>query len=348
MTKTDSPPFMITPGMLADVAEIAERLGRSAVAAESAGALRLRRVNRIRTIHGSLAIEGNTLSEQQISAILEGKPVIAPPREIQDVRNALLAYEHFQSWNPDSEEDLLAAHALLMTGLVERQGAYRHGGVGVMSGDHVVHMAPPADRVAILMEDLLAWLSRAEVHPLIASCVVHYELAFIHPFDDGNGRMGRLWQTLILSRWNPLLADLPVESIIHARQQDYYRALAESNAEGASTLFVEFMLGVIREALMSASTEQAAEQGTEQASEQALNLLARMGEGDYSAKSLMALMALSHRPTFLYDYLHPVLAGGWIELTRPEIPKSPKQRYRLTRSGRQLVLALGERDGGRA
>ncbi len=340
MTKTYSPPFVITPGIVADVAEIAERLGRSAVAAESAGALRLRRVNRIRTIHGSLAIEGNTLNEQQISAILEGKPVIAPPREIQEVRNALLAYEHFPSWDPAGEEDLLAAHDLLMLGLVERPGAYRHGGVGVMSGDQVVHMAPPADRVAILMGDLLAWLSRAEVHPLIASCVFHYEFEFIHPFEDGNGRMGRLWQTLILSRWNPLFADLPVESIIYAHQQDYYRALAESNAEGASTLFVEFMLGVIREALMSASTEQA----TEQATEQVRNLLALMGEGDYSAKALMALMGLSHRPTFLYDYLHPALAAGWLELTRPETPKSPKQGYRLTRSGRRL----GERDGGRA
>jgi Fic family protein len=335
---------MITPGIVDYVAEIAERLGRSAVAAESAGALRLRRVNRIRTIHGSLAIEGNTLSEQQITAILEGKPVIAPPREIQEVRNALLAYEHFPSWNPASEEDLLAAHALLMTGLVERPGAYRHGGVGVMSGDQVVHMAPPADRVAILMGDLLAWLSRAEVHPLIASCVFHYELEFIHPFEDGNGRMGRLWQTLILSRWNPLFADLPVESIIHAHQQDYYRALADSNDGGASTLFVEFMLGVIREALMSASTEQ----GTEQATEQVRNLLARMGEGDYSAKALMALMGLSHRPTFLYDYLHPAVAAGWLELTRPETPKSPKQGYRLTASGRKLLLELGLRDGGRA
>ncbi len=287
-----------------------------------------------------MAIEGNTLSEQQITAILEGKPVIAPPREIQEVRNALLAYEHFPSWNPASEEDLLAAHALLMTGLVERPGAYRHGGVGVMSGNQVVHMAPPADRVAILMGDLLAWLSRAEVHPLIASCVFHYELEFIHPFEDGNGRMGRLWQTLILSRWNPVFADLPVESIIHAHQQDYSRALADSNDEGASTLFVELMLGVIREALMSASTEQV--------TEQVRNLLARMGEGDYSAKALMALMGLSHRPTFLYDYLHPAVAGGWLELTRPETPKSSKQGYRLTASGRQLLLELGLRDGGRA
>ncbi|UHD15562.1 Fic family protein [Thiocapsa bogorovii] len=312
------------------------------MATESAGALPLRRVNRTRTIHGSLAIEGNTLSEQQITAILEGKPVIAPPREIQEVRNALLAYEHFPSWNPASEEDLLVAHALLMRGLVGHPGAYRHRGVGVMSGDQVVHMAPPADRVAILMGELLAWLSRAEVHPLIASCVFHYEFEFIHPFEDGNGRLGRLWQTVILSRWNRLFADLPVESIIHAHQQDYYRALADSNDEGASTLFVEFMLGVIREAVMSASTEQ----GTEQATEQVLNLLARMGEGDYSAKTLMALMGLSHRPTFLYDYLHPALDGGWLELTRPETPKSPKQRYRLTASGRQLLLELGLRDGG--
>jgi Fic family protein len=243
------------------MAEIAGRLGLSTMAANSASALRWRRVNRIRTVHGSPVIEGNTLSEQQITEILEGKAVIAPPREVQEVRSALLAYE----------------------------------------------------------------------------------LDFIHPFEDGNGRMGRLWQTLILSRWNPLFADLPVESIIYVHQQDYYRALAESNAEGASTLVVEFMLGVIREALMSASTEQV----TEQATEQVLNLLARMGEGDFSAKSLMALMGLSHRPTFLYDYLHPAVAGGWLELTRPETPKSPKQGYRLTRSGRQLVFELRQHDGGR-
>ena len=333
-----APPFAITPAIVALIADIAERVGQYAQAGDSAAALRLRRINRIRTIQGSLAIEGNTLSEQQITAILEGKPVIAPPREVQEVRNALLAYDRFATWNPALEDDLLAAHALLMAGLVDRPGAYRSGGVGVMSGSTVVHMAPPASRVCGLMEDLFGWLHGCEVHPLIASCVFHYEFEFIHPFDDGNGRMGRLWQSLILSRWKPLFADLPVESIVHAHQDDYYQALADSTHEGASTPFIAFMLGVIREALGAHPTEQA----TVQATEQVRRLLAAMGDGCHSTKSLMMLLRLSHRPTFLYDYLQPALAAGWLEQTHPDTPKSPRQQYRLTRSGQEAAQDLAQ------
>ena len=339
MTKRYSPPFVNTPAIVALIADIAERAGRYSVATESSAALRLRRINRIRTIQGSLAIEGNTLDEHQITAILEGKPVIAPPREIQEVRNAILAYEQFETWDPTNEEDLLAAHALLVVSLVDRPGAYRSGGVGVMAGSTVVHMAPPANRVPVLMADLFGWLQRSDDHPLIASCVFHYEFEFIHPFDDGNGRMGRLWQTLILSRWRPLFAHLPVESIIHTHQNDYYRALHDSTEQGvAATPFIEFMLGVIRVVL----TDQATEQVAEQATEQVARLLVEIGDDRFSAKELMAMVGLSHRPTFLYDYLQPALAGGWLEMTQPDTPKSPRQRYRLTRAGKQLAQELAD------
>jgi Fic family protein len=336
MTAPYSPPFSITPDIVSRIAEIAERVGHDALASQSGASLHLRRINRIQTIQGSLAIEGNSLDVDQITAILEGRRVIAPPREIQEVRNAILAYEQLGTWSPANEKDLLTAHAVLMTGLVDRPGAYRSTGVGVMAGTQVMHMAPPASRVPGLMADLLGWLGAHEAHPLIASCVFHYELEFIHPFDDGNGRMGRLWQTLILSRWKPLFAYLPTESIVRAHQGDYYQALADSNALGASTPFILFMLDVIRDTLASQGTEQA----TGQATEQVQRLLVRMGEGAYSAKALMALMGLSHRPTFLYDYLQPALAGGWLEQTQPERPTSPKQKYRLTLSGRQLVPSL--------
>jgi Fic family protein len=184
-----------------------------------------------------LAIEGNRLSPDQVTAILDGKRVLASPREVQEVRNALLAYERFTGWMPQREQDLLEAHRTLMAALVDAPGRYRAGGVGVMAGDLLVHMAPPAHRVPGLMADLLAWLGRAEDHPLITSSVFHYELEFIHPFADGNGRIGRLWQTLILSRWRALFADLPVETLVHAHQDAYYQAIAESTEAASATPF---------------------------------------------------------------------------------------------------------------
>lgn len=215
------PPFSLTGEIVSRVAEIAELLGRFELRLERDDPLRLRRINRIRSVTGSLAIEGNTLSEAQITAILDGKWVVAPPREIQEARNALLAYDRMPAWNPLREVDLLAAHQLLMAGLMDSPGSYRAGGVGVMAGEQVLHMAPTASQVPRLMADLLAWLGASGEHPLIASSVFHYEFEFIHPFADGNGRMGRLWQTLLLSRWQPLFAHLPVESLVHRHQAAY-------------------------------------------------------------------------------------------------------------------------------
>ena len=222
------PPYTITPEILNRVAAISEAIGRLTVLTDPARVLRLRRISRIRTIQGSLAIEGNTLSEAQITAILEGKRVIAPPREVQEVKNALAAYDRFDTWEPEAEKDLLEAHQFLLASLIDEAGIYRRGGVGVMAGQQVIHMAPPADRVPHLMADLFGWLATTDAHPLIASSVFHYEFEFIHPFADGNGRMGRLWQSLILARWNPLFADIPVESLIFEHQAEYYQALQES------------------------------------------------------------------------------------------------------------------------
>lgn len=246
MTKsTFQPPYTITPEILNRVAAISEAIGRLSALTDQARAFRLRRLNRIRTIHGSLAIEGNTLSEAQITAILEGKRVIAPPREVQEVKNALTAYDRFESWKPNVEKDLLDAHRILMSGLIDGAGIYRHGGVRVMAGQQVIHMAPPAGRVPPLISDLFKWLVATDAHPLIASSVFHYEFEFIHPFADGNGRMGRLWQSLILARWNPLFADIPVESLIFEHQAEYYQAIQESTQRTDSAPFITFMLRMI-------------------------------------------------------------------------------------------------------
>ncbi|WP_151705526.1 Fic family protein [Nitrincola alkalilacustris] len=240
-----NPPYSITPIILKQVADISEAIGRLSAQVDMSNALRLRRANRIRTVQGSLAIEGNTLSEAQITAILEGKHVIAPPKEVLEVQNALKAYDKLPHWQPANEQHLLHAHRVLMAGLLEDAGHYRQGGVGVMSGDQVVHMAPGANQVPRLMTDLLRWLQHIDAPALITSCVFHYEFEFIHPFADGNGRIGRLWQTLILSQWQPVFTDIPVESLIHQHQPAYYQALRDSTARSDCSPFIEFMLGVI-------------------------------------------------------------------------------------------------------
>jgi Fic family protein len=333
------PPFTITPATIRLVAEIGESLGRLSLQMEQQTALRLRRINRIRTIHGSLAIEGNTLSEEQITAILEGKPVIAPPREVQEVRNAIAAYDALAGWQAGSEPDLLQAHALLMNGLVEDAGHYRGGGVGVMSGGDLIHMAPPANQVPRLMAKLLQWLSGTDQHPLIAGSVFHYEFEFIHPFADGNGRLGRLWQTLILTGWNPLFAQIPVESLVHEHQHDYYRAIQDSTAQTDSAPFIEFMLGMMRDAI-AASTPQVAPRPTPQVTPQVMRLL-QVSRGQMSRDQLQAALGLKDRKSFRDRYLRPALDAGLIAMTLPDKPNSRLQQYRLTAEGEAAVLAGG-------
>ncbi len=246
---TYQPPFTINNSILKSVAEIAEMLGRWS--AETGGNLnpQLRRNNRIRTIHASLAIENNSLTEKQVSTVIEGKPVLGSPREVKEVQNAILAYEEMPNWNSSSIDDLLKAHEILMRILVDEAGKFRSTAVGIYKDKTLIHMAPPADRVPYLMQELLDWLDKTETHPLIVSCVFHYEFEFIHPFSDGNGRMGRLWQSLILSKWQPLLAHLPVETVVHQQQEQYYQALGACDKAGDSTLFVEFMLSAIKQAM---------------------------------------------------------------------------------------------------
>jgi len=328
------PPYTITPEILNRVAAISEAIGRLTVLTDQTRALRLRRINRIRTIHGSLAIEGNTLSEAQITAILEGRRVIAPPREVQEVKNALAAYDRFDTWKPEAEKDLLEAHRILMSGLSDEAGIYRHGGVGVMAGSQVIHMAPPADRVPQLMADLFGLLAAADAHPLIASSVFHYELEFIHPFADGNGRMGRLWQTLILARWNPLFADIPVESLIFEHQAEYYQAIQESSRKSDSAPFIAFMLRMILDTVTTSTPEVAPEVTPE------VRLLSVL-TSEMTRQQLKEALGLKDDEHFRKAYLLPALDAGLIEMTIPDKPRSSKQKYRLTDKGRQVMVQQG-------
>jgi Fic family protein len=326
------PPCTLDAELVGRVAAIAELVGRRSAFA-GGQELRLRRGHRVQTVQGSLAIEGNTLTEEQITALLEGKRVIGPPREIREARNAIEAYERLDEWDPTSLSDLLDAHGILMAGLADDAGALRTRGVGVVSGERVIHMAPPARRVHDAVSQLLEWLARTEAHALLASSLVHYELEFIHPFSDGNGRIGRLWQTLILSRWNPLFVDLPVESEVRERQADYYTALNESNERGDARPFVALMLEVIESAL---ETDQVADQ----VSDQVADLLRALAEGPSGTADLLAILGLAHRPNFRARYLDPALDAGLVERTQPDAPRSPSQKYRLTTKGRRCLGAV--------
>ena len=326
-----APPYSINPAILSLVAEIAAEVGRLGALAGSGSVPKLRRENRIRSIHASLAIENNTLTLDQVTSVIAGKRVLGPQREIQEVKNAFAAYEAMPSWKPSALKDLLAAHRLMLEGLVDEAGKFRTRSVGIAKGKRIVHLAPPADRVPGLMKDLLGWLKRTDAHPLIAGCVFHYELEFIHPFADGNGRIGRLWQTLILSQWNPLFAFLPVETVIRDQQAEYYRILAACDKAGNSTAFIEYLLSALLVALRdSPNTDQV----TDQVSDQVAALLRALGTKTLSALECMKRLKLSHRPTFRANYLNPALSAGLIERTIPDKPNSRLQKYHVTTKGR--------------
>ena len=251
--RNKKPPFEITNTMIHEIAEIAELVGKLTSTNQLSANPTLRRTNRIRTIHGSLAIEQNTLSLEQVTAVLNGKQVLAPPKDIAEVKNAYEIYERLEELDPYSVDDLLTAHGIMTRGLVDESGVFRSKPVGVVEQEgHVLHFGTLPQYVPNLVMELLDWAKNSDIHMLIRSCVFHYELELIHPFADGNGRIGRLWHTLLLSKWNPAFAWLPVESMIHARQQEYYEAINASNNAGESTVFIEFMLSAIKASLMDA------------------------------------------------------------------------------------------------
>jgi Fic family protein len=250
------PPFTVSSKAINLIAEISAQVERYAIQLEQKNGLLLRKINRIKTIQGSLAIEGNSLSESIITDIIDGKNVVAPIREIQEVKNAIRTYDAYPSLNPFSVKDLLKAHNLMMETLLDDAGRFRSSGVGVFSGNLAIHVAPPPLRVPILIDDLFDWLKNSDDHLLIKSCVFHYEFEFIHPFSDGNGRIGRLWQSLILGKLHPIFEYLPVENMVFANQQGYYDAINKSTKATDSGIFINFMLNEILETLKQRQDDQ--------------------------------------------------------------------------------------------
>jgi Fic family protein len=286
----------------------------------------LRKKNQIKSIHSSLAIENNQLSESQVKDLINGKLVIGPQKDILEVQNAIKVYENIQDIDPYTQKDLLKYHQLLMTSLVVDAGSYRKGQVGVFDDEKAIFMAPSSDRVPSLMNQLYDYLNHYDENIFIKSCVFHYEFEFIHPFSDGNGRMGRLFQTCLLAKEEEIFYYLPVESIIKKKQQAYYDAISKSNLEGSSNVFIEFMLDAMIETMNETLKQSNIAKGS--LSIQAKKLLNIFEEGvPYTTIELMDKVGIKSRASFKKNYLDPLLESGMIEMTIPDKPMSRNQRY---------------------
>lgn len=320
------PPYEITDEMLELVSEIMENLGKLSGVNELEKLPRLRRVSRIKSIHSSLAIENNTLSIEQVTDVINGKRVLAPQKDIEEVHNAFNAYEKLSEINPYSIDDLLKIHGIMMNGLVKEAGRLRSGQVGVYNQDgKVVHLAPPADFVPQQLGQLFNWVKDSNSNMLIKSSVFHYEFEFIHPFNDGNGRTGRLWQTALLASWKPIFAWIPIESIIKDNQEDYYNAITLSTSQGKSNIFIEFMLDVINKAIKDIITD--TRNHYNHINNQITELMKVIENYPQSATELMEKLNLKSRLGFRKNYLQPALDAGLIGMTEPDKPTSKNQKY---------------------
>lgn len=277
------PPYEITPEILKFITSISEKIGEINAKHLIKANPTLRKQNQIKTIHSSLSIEGNTLTEEQITAILENKRVVGPQKDIIEVLNALDVYKNLGKLKPSKETDFLKAHKKLLKKLIEKPGKYRNQSVGIVKGSKIAHIAPPFENIPFLMKDLFKYLENTSELTLIKSCVFHYEMEFIHPFIDGNGRMGRLWQTLILMEEYPIFEFLPFETLISKNQDEYYHALSQSDKEGKSTKFIEYMLKIINDSL-----SELLENSTKKLSdENRIQLFLENNESEFSRKDYM-------------------------------------------------------------
>ena len=323
------PPYTITNQMLSYVASISEKIGRITLISNMEKKPHLRKNNRIKSIHSSLRIEANSLTLNQVRDVINGKIVLGEQREIQEVKNAYCAYGKIAEINPYSIRDLKKYHGIMTKYLEEQSGDFRRGEEGVFHGDECIFMAPPAQYVPQLMEELFAWMKEVarEIHPLILSSIFHYEFVFIHPFSDGNGRMPRLWHTAILYRWKPIFEYIPIESQIEKFQDDYYEAIAKCHVAGESTLFIEFMLAQVDKILDEITVQ--VDEDNEQLTEYIKKLLGVMEyDVPYTSNTLMEKLGLKSREGFRKNYLRPALDLQMIEMTIPDKPNSRNQRYR--------------------
>ena len=312
-----TPPFEITSTIINLISEISEKIGALGIKKD----LRLRKISKIKTLVGTLKIEGIEVDEGKVTAMLEGKRVLATQKEIAEIKGAIALYENINKFDYKSEKDLLKAHKILMQDVIKEAGIYRTKNVGVGNEKEITHIAPPASNVPKLMKELFEWLNKTNLHPLIVSSVFHYEFEFIHPFVDGNGRIGRFWQTLILYNWKSVFEYLPIESLIFENQEKYYKAIEYSTEIGNSTPFIEFMLKTVLDTL---NTPHAIPQATPQ--DERERKIVEFCQIPRSRKEISEYIGIKDRK-YLKQILNSLIEKNLLQMTIPEKPTSPKQKY---------------------
>ena len=322
------PPYRITDKILSFVADISEKIGKITERTNLDSKPHLRKNNKIKSIHSSLAIEANSLSFDEVRDVINGRTVIGKQKEIQEVKNAYAAYEEIGRFDIYSINELKRLHGIMTKYTVEESGNFRRGEEGVFNGDKCIFMAPPASLVPEQMQSLFDWMNKAKdtVHPLILAAVFHYEFVFIHPFSDGNGRMARLWHTAILTAWKPMFEFIPIESQIEKFQDGYYNAIARCHIDGESTVFIEFILEQISTVLNEILNS--AKYSSDNLSEYVKKLLTVMEyDTPYTATAILSLLNLKSKETLRKNYLNPAIQHGLVKMTLPDKPNSRNQRY---------------------
>lgn len=322
------PPYQITDKILSFVADISEKIGKITERTNLDSKPHLRKNNKIKSVHSSLAIEANSLSLDEVRDVINGRTVMGKQKEIQEVKNAYGAYEEIGRFDIYSIEDLKRLHGIMTKYTVEESGNFRRGEEGVFNGDKCIFMAPPASLVPEQMQNLFDWMNKAKdtIHPLILAAVFHYEFVFIHPFADGNGRMARLWHTAILTAWKPMFEFIPIESQIEKFQDGYYNAIAQCHIDGESTVFIEFILEQI--SAMLGEILNSAKYSSDNLSEYVKKLLSVMEyDTPYTATAILSLLNLKSKETLRKNYLNPAIENGLVKMTLPDKPNSRNQRY---------------------
>jgi Fic family protein len=334
---SNKPPYTITEKAADYLAKIVETVTRLEFGTEFKRDIKLHRENRLRTIHSSLAIEGNTLTLGEVTAVIEGKAVAGGQAEIKEVKNAYEAYDKIMTFDPYAIKDFLKAHKLMTQGLVEESGRFRSGDVGVFAGNVAVHIGARPQFVPQLMEDLFAWAKASELHPVLKSAILHYEIETVHPFADGNGRMGRLWQTLLLAKWNVLFAWIPMESVLHRNRPQYYQAISDSRKINDSSVFIEFTLSALHEIITEQSKHQVRHRDKHQVelTDTQYAVLQSLKTKPLSRKEIFAAIGMNGDSRSFKRHIEPLLDMGLIEMTVPEKPNSRLQKYRLTDAGKR-------------